>query len=109
MSLSDAPCRAMYVARYARNLCGCRFNPSSRGSLATISLSILRMVQVHTLPYTPPVFLKLINKASLVSGSARRTIQDLEARGDGRVSTAIKLADALGVTLDELCRDEAAE
>jgi transcriptional regulator with XRE-family HTH domain len=44
-----------------------------------------------------------------LSGVPRRTIQDLEARGDGRVSTAIKLADALGVTLDELCRDEAAE
>lgn len=37
-----------------------------------------------------------------------RTIQDLERRDDGRVSTLIKLADALGVTLDELCRDEAA-
>ena len=44
-----------------------------------------------------------------MSGVPRRTIQDLEARGDGRISTAIKLADALGVTLDELCRDEAAE
>ena len=38
-----------------------------------------------------------------LSGVPRRTIQDLEFRG---VSTAIKLADALGVTLDELCRDE---
>lgn len=34
-----------------------------------------------------------------------RTIEDLEKRGDGRVSTLIKLADSLGVTLDELCRD----
>lgn len=33
-----------------------------------------------------------------------RTIEDLEKRGDGRVSTLIKLADALNVTLDELCR-----
>ena len=33
-----------------------------------------------------------------LSGVPRRTIQDLEAPGDGRVSTAIKLADALGVT-----------
>ena len=41
-----------------------------------------------------------------LSGVPRRTIQDLESRGDGRISTAIKLADALGVTLDELCRDE---
>ena len=41
-----------------------------------------------------------------LSGVPRRTIQDLESRGDGRISTAIKLADALGVTLDELCRDD---
>ena len=44
-----------------------------------------------------------------LSGVPRRTIQDLEARDDGRVSTMIKLADALGVTLDELCREKAAE
>lgn len=41
-----------------------------------------------------------------LSGVPRRTIQDLETRGDGRISTAIKLADALGVTMDELCRDK---
>ena len=35
----------------------------------------------------------------------QRTIEDLERRDDGRVSTMIKLADALCVTLDELCRD----
>ncbi len=34
-----------------------------------------------------------------------RTIEDLERRNDGRISTVIKLADALNVTLDELCRD----
>lgn len=39
-----------------------------------------------------------------LSGVPRRTIQDIEKRDDGRVSTMIKLADALGVTLDELCR-----
>lgn len=44
-----------------------------------------------------------------LSGISRRTIQDLEKRDDGRISTAIKLADALGVTLDQLCRDETAE
>jgi len=41
---------------------------------------------------------------SEISGVPRRTIEDLERRGDGRVSTFIKLADALNVTLDELCR-----
>ena len=35
----------------------------------------------------------------------KRTIQDIQKRGDCLVSNAIKLADALGVTLDELCRD----
>lgn len=39
----------------------------------------------------------------------QRTIEDLERRDDGRVSTMIKLADALGVTLDELCRDTTKE
>lgn len=46
---------------------------------------------------------------SELSGVPQRTIEDLERRGDGRASTLIKLADALGVTLDELCRDEAAK
>ena len=49
-----------------------------------------------------------IVKLSELSGVPRRTIEDLERRNDGRVSTAIKLADALNVTLDELCRDQAA-
>ena len=39
-----------------------------------------------------------------LSGVPRRTIQDIEKNGDCRVSTAIKLADAIDVTLDELCR-----
>jgi transcriptional regulator with XRE-family HTH domain len=43
------------------------------------------------------------------SGVPRRTIQDLEGGNDGRMSTMIKLADALGVTLDELCRDKAGD
>lgn len=41
-----------------------------------------------------------------LSGVPRRTIQDIEKNGDCRVSTAIKLAKALDVTLDELCIDE---
>lgn len=32
-----------------------------------------------------------------------RTIEDIEKRGDCKVSTAIKLATALHVSLDELC------
>lgn len=46
-----------------------------------------------------------VMKLSELSTVPRRTIQDLECGNDGRVSTMIKLADALGVTLDELCRE----
>ena len=45
-------------------------------------------------------------KLSDLSGVPKRTIEDIERAqsGNTRVSTAILLADALGVTLDELCR-----
>ncbi len=46
-----------------------------------------------------------VPELSRLSGVSIRTIEDLEKRGDGRVSTLIKLADALNVTLDELCRN----
>jgi len=46
---------------------------------------------------------------SRLSGVPVRTIEDLERRDDGRASTLIKLADALDVALDELCRDKVAE
>lgn len=42
---------------------------------------------------------------SEISGVPQRTIEDLEARGDGRFSTLKKLAKALEVTLDELGKD----
>ena len=45
-----------------------------------------------------------VPELSRLSGVPVRTIEDLEKRGDGRVSTLIKLADALSATLDELCR-----
>lgn len=35
----------------------------------------------------------------------KRTVEDAMRRDTCSVRTAIKLADALGVTLDELCRD----
>lgn len=41
-----------------------------------------------------------------LTGLSRRTIQDIEKRGDCLVSNALLLADALGVTLDELCRSK---
>lgn len=40
-----------------------------------------------------------------LSGIPRRTIQDIERRGDCRVSTAIKLSEFFGITLDELCKE----
>ena len=40
-----------------------------------------------------------------MTGIPKRTIEDIQRRGDCLVSNAIKIADALGVTLDELCRD----
>lgn len=45
-----------------------------------------------------------VPELSRLSGVSVRTIEDLEKRGDGRVSTLIKLADALNVSLDQLCR-----
>ena len=43
-------------------------------------------------------------KLGILANVSLRTIQDIEKRDDYRVSTAIILADALNVTLDELCR-----
>ena len=40
-----------------------------------------------------------------MTGISRRTIQEIEKRGDCLVSNAKKLAKALEVTLDELCAD----
>ena len=40
------------------------------------------------------------------TGLHRRTLQDIEKRGDCRVSNALKIARALGVSLNDLCYDE---
>jgi transcriptional regulator with XRE-family HTH domain len=45
-----------------------------------------------------------IRELSELSNVPKRTIEDIERKGECKVSTAIKLADALKVTLDELCR-----
>ena len=37
-----------------------------------------------------------------LSGVPRRTIQEMDNRGDCRMSTAYKIAEALGVSLDDL-------
>lgn len=43
-----------------------------------------------------------VPKLAELSGVPRRTIQDIEKRGDCMLSTALKLAKALDITLDEL-------
>ena len=45
-----------------------------------------------------------VKKLSEMTGIHRRTIEDIEKRRDCLVSNAILFADALNVTLDELCR-----
>ena len=41
---------------------------------------------------------------SELSNVPQRTIEDIERKNECKVSTAIKLANALDVTLDELCK-----
>ena len=41
-----------------------------------------------------------------LTGIPKRTIEDIQKRGDCLVSNAIKLAKALDVSLDELCKNE---
>lgn len=45
-----------------------------------------------------------IRALSELADVPQRTIEDIERFDRCKVDTAIKLADALGVTLDELCR-----
>lgn len=43
------------------------------------------------------------------SGISRRTIEDIEARGDCRISTAYAICKALGCSLNEFYTEEAGE
>lgn len=43
-----------------------------------------------------------VPKMAELTGIPRRTIQELEKRGDCLVSNAVKIAEILGITLDEL-------
>lgn len=43
-----------------------------------------------------------VPKMSELTGLSRRTIQDLEKRGDCLVSNALKIAEVLGLKLDDL-------
>jgi predicted transcriptional regulator len=62
---------------------------------ATMNLREIRLAKGYKVP-------RLVE----LSGVPRRTIQNIEKRNECTMSNAIKLADALGVTLDELCRDK---
>lgn len=46
---------------------------------------------------------------SNLCGVSRRTIEDIEARGDCRISTAYTICKALGCSLDEFYEEEAGE
>ena len=46
-----------------------------------------------------------VPKLAELSGVPRRTIQDIEKRGDCMLSTAQKLAHALNVSLEEIAGD----
>lgn len=46
---------------------------------------------------------------SAKSGISRRTIEDIEARGDCRISTAYAICKALGCSLDDFYVQEAGE
>ena len=47
-----------------------------------------------------------VPKLSALADVPVRTIENIEKRNQCTVANAIKLADALGVTLDALCRDD---
>jgi DNA-binding XRE family transcriptional regulator len=50
-----------------------------------------------------------VPKLSELSGIHRRTIQDIEKRGDCMLSTAFKLAKVLNVTLNDIYTPDEAE
>lgn len=50
-----------------------------------------------------------VPKLSALAGVPVRTIEDIEKRGDCKVSTAIRLASALKISLDELCTIDSEE
>ena len=50
-----------------------------------------------------------IKALSDISGISRRTIEDIEARGDCRVSTAYMLCKALNCKLDDFYKEESKE
>ena len=50
-----------------------------------------------------------IQKLADLCGVSRRTLEDIEARGDCRISTAYSICKALGCSLDDFYTEEAGE
>lgn len=50
-----------------------------------------------------------VNTLSNLSGVPRRTIEDIEARGDCRISTAYTICKALGCSLDDFYEEDVKE
>ena len=50
-----------------------------------------------------------VPKLSVLAGVPVRTIENIERNRNAEVKTAIKLARALSVTLDELCKEPPSE
>lgn len=50
-----------------------------------------------------------VNALSTLSGVSRRTIEDIEARGDCRLSTAYTLCKALNCTLNDFYKEDSSE
>ena len=50
-----------------------------------------------------------VNTLSNLCGVSRRTIEDIEARGDCRISTAYTICKALGCSLDDFYEEDAEE
>lgn len=50
-----------------------------------------------------------LNALSNLCGVSRRTIEDIEARGDCRISTAYTICKALGCSLDDFYKEDAGE
>lgn len=50
-----------------------------------------------------------VRALSELCGLSRRTIEDIEARGDCRISTAYTICKALGCKLDEFYEEDAGE
>lgn len=48
-----------------------------------------------------------IQKLADLCGVSRRTLEDIEARGDCRISTAYTICQALGCSLDDFYSEEA--